>query len=182
MRTPTLVVQIRLPLVRIEYVSPFKIWYCKLFVEKLMKGRQKVLFSFLFSLRILSVKSFLKIWAFPSSLLKVSTLLYFAIIFNNWRKSVIKFVFLSVSTVSLVKYCQKLALFTFLFLFHFVIVFYSLYSHPLPASLLLLIVLNNAIKNINVRKTWSVKWYQNRELHNPRDNRNTKLYWKLSNS
>ena len=132
--------------------------------------------------RILSITSFLKIWAFISSLSKVSSLLYFAIIFNNWRKTVIKSVFLSVSTIWLIKYCQNLAIFKFLFLFHFVIIFYSPFSHPLPAQLLFLIVLHNGIKNIHVRKVWSVVWYPNRELHNPRNNRNKKLCWKFNNS
>ena len=144
MRTLTLAVQIRLPLVRIEYVLAFQIGYCKLCVKKLMKGRHKVLFPFLFSLE-LSPLNFIKIWAFTSSLLKVLSLLYFSIIFNNWRKSVVKPVFLSVSTVLLVIHYQKHAIFKFLFIFHFII-FSSLCSHPLLAQLLFLIVLHNGIK------------------------------------
>ena len=129
--------------------------------------------------RILSIKS--ENLSFSFLISKVSSLFYFTIIFNSWRKSLIKLAFISVSTIWLVKRCKKLAFFKFLFLFHFVIISYSLYSHPLPAQQVLLIVLHNGIKNIHVRKAWSVTWYQNRELHNPRKNRYKKLYWKLNN-
>ena len=49
-RSPTLAVHIRLPFARIEYVLAFQIWCGKLCVKKLTKRRQKILFSFLFSL------------------------------------------------------------------------------------------------------------------------------------
>ena len=56
---------------------------------------------------------------------------------------------------------QKLDIFKFLFIFHFVTIFYSLSSRPLPSRLLpsrllFLIVLHNIVKNICVRKAWSV--------------------------
>ena len=43
-----LAVQVRLPLIRIEYVFVFQIWYCELCVKKPMRGRQETLFWFLF--------------------------------------------------------------------------------------------------------------------------------------
>ena len=43
-----LAVQVRLPLIRIEFVFVFQIWYCELCVKKPMRGRQKTLFWFLF--------------------------------------------------------------------------------------------------------------------------------------
>ena len=58
---------------------------------------------------------------------------------------------------------QKLGIFKFLFLFHFVIVFYIRSSRPLPARSLFLVVLHNAVKNIHVRKAWFVTCYRNRE-------------------
>ena len=45
--TPTLAVQVQVPLVRKEYEFPFQIWYCELCVKKPMKVRQKALFWFL---------------------------------------------------------------------------------------------------------------------------------------
>ena len=65
---------------------------------------------------------------------------------------VIRLVFLSVSTIWTVKYCQKLAIFKFLFLFHIVIIFYSLSFHPLPARPLFLIVLHNGVKKYSREK------------------------------
>ena len=56
-----------------------------------------------------------------------------------------RLVFLSVSTIWTIKYCQKLAIFKFLF-------FFTL----LPALPLFLIVLHNGVKNIHVRKVWFV--------------------------
>ena len=114
--------------------------------KKTDEGEAESIIFILVLSRILLVKSFLRIWAYPFSLSKVSRPLYFTIIFNNWRKTVIKLVFLSVSTIWTVKYCQKLAIFKFLFLFYFVIIFYSLFSHPLPARPLFLIVLHNGEK------------------------------------
>ena len=54
--------------------------------------------------------------------------------------------------LSKVNYCQKRATFKFLFLFHFIIIFCTVYSHPLPTRPLFLIVLHNGVKNIHVRK------------------------------
>ena len=45
-----------------------------------------------------------------------------------------------------VKYCQKLGIFKFLFLFHFNTIFYSLSSRQLPTRPLFLIVLYNGVK------------------------------------
>ena len=54
---------------------------------------------------------------------------------------------------------QKLGIFIFLFLFHFVIIFFILFFSPLPARPLFLIVLQNGVKNIHVRKAWFVMQY-----------------------
>ena len=77
LKTPALLVQAQLPLVRIEYVFAFQMWYCELCVKKLMKGRQKALFSFLFFLAFSQLNFY---WKFelissPFSLSKVSSLL-----------------------------------------------------------------------------------------------------------
>ena len=56
---------------------------------------------------------------------------------------------------------QKLSIFKFVFLFHFVVIFYSLSSCLLPARPLFLIVLHNSVKNIHVIKAWFVTWYRN---------------------
>ena len=63
---------------------------------------------------------------------------------------------------------QKLGIFKFFFLFHFVIIFSSLSSHPVPARPLFLIVLHNGVKNIHVRKALFVTWYRNREYQTRR--------------
>ena len=47
---------------------------------------------------------------------------------------------------------EKLGIFKFLYLFHFVIIFYSLSSRLHPASTAVLIALHNSVKNIHVRK------------------------------
>ena len=51
---------------------------------------------------------------------------------------------------------QKLGILKFLFLFDFVVIFYSLSPHPLPARPLFLIVLHNGVKKIHVIKAWFV--------------------------
>ena len=148
MRTPTLAVQVRLPLVRIEHVFAFQIWYCELCV-KADEGEAKSIIFILFLSSFFSVKSFLKICANHFSHLTFVFLkfqAFFVIIFNNWGKTVIRLFFLSVSTISTVKYCRKLAIFKFLFLFHFVRISYSLSSHLLPAQSLSLIDLHNGVK------------------------------------
>ena len=101
----------------------------------------------------LSVKFFLKIWANNFSLLifesfKPSLPLFF------WGKTVIRLVFLCQHNLNS---CQKLAIFKFLFLFHFVIIFYSLSSHSLRARLLFLIVLHNGVRKYPCEKhTWFI--------------------------
>ena len=87
---------------------------------------------------------------------------FFAIIFNNWGKTVIKLAFLSVSTIWAVKYCAKTWHFQILIFFHFVIIFYSLFSRPLPTRPLFSIVLHNGVKNTHVRKAWFVTWSERR--------------------
>ena len=51
---------------------------------------------------------------------------------------------------------KRPGIFNFLFLFHFVIIFYNLFSHPLSSRPLFLVVLHNGVKNINVKNTWFV--------------------------
>ena len=139
MQTPTLSVQVQLSFVRIEYIFTFQIWYCELFVKKLIKGRQKALFSFLFFLAFsqLNLSWKFELTNFPFSLSKVSSVLCHYL--NNLGKTVIKLVFLSVSVIWTVKYCQKLAIFKFFFFFFFFSFFFSLCYHLLhpifsPAS------------------------------------------------
>ena len=138
--------------VRIEYIFAFQIWYCELCVKKSMKGKQKALFKFLFFLAFSQLNLSWKfgLMTFPFSSLKFQA--FFVIIFNNWRKTVIRLVFLTVSTIWTVNYCQKSAIFEFLFLLHFVIIFYSLFSHPLPARPQFLIVLHNSVKQYSPEK------------------------------
>ena len=123
-----------------------------------MKGRQKAIFSFLFFIAFFQLNLCLNHF---SLLTFRKSQAFFAIIFNNWGKTV---VFLSVSTIWTVKYSQKLGIFKFLFLFHFVVVFYTLSSYPLPARPLFLIVLHNGVKKHSCGKAWFVTWYQNGEL------------------
>ena len=66
---------------------------------------------------------------------------------------VIRYVFLSVSTIWTVKYCQKLGIFKFLFLFR-LFVFVTL----LLSSIM-------AYKSIHVRKAWFVTWSERRIAH-----------------
>ena len=77
---------------------------------------------------------------------------FFAIIFNNWGKTVIRLVFLFVSTIWTGKYCTKTFIFRFLFLFYFVIIFYSLSFHSLTAPPLFLIVLHKGVKTHSRQK------------------------------
>ena len=64
------------------------------------------------------------------------------------EEAIFKFLFFLV----LFKYCQKLVILKFLFLFYFVIIFYCLFSHQLPAQPLFLIVLHNGIKQYSREK------------------------------
>ena len=75
LRTPTLVVQVRLPLVKIEYVFAFKIWYCELCVKKPKENIFSFVFFLAFSLLNLSWKFGLT--TFPFSFSKVSSLLFY---------------------------------------------------------------------------------------------------------
>ena len=59
---------------------------------------------------------------------------------------VIRLVFLFARAVWTVKSAKKLRIFKFLFLFDFVVIFYSPSSCQLPAWLLFLIVLHNGVK------------------------------------
>ena len=111
-------------------------------------------FSFLVFSRFLSVKSFLKIWANHFSLLtfegfKPSLSLFLTI--AGFRLA-IRLIFLSGSTIWTVRYCQKFAIFKFLFLFPFDIIFYSLSFHPLPDWPIFLIVLHNGVKKYSHEK------------------------------
>ena len=69
LRASILAVQVRLLLVRIEYVLAFQIWYCELCVKKTNEGEaESITLTFVLS-SFLSVKYFLKIWANHFSLL-----------------------------------------------------------------------------------------------------------------
>ena len=106
--------------------------------EKTDEGEAESTIFILVLSSFLSVKSLLKIWSttFPFSLLKVLSLLCLS-------KMVIRLVFLSFSIIRTVKYCQKLAIFKFLFLSHVFVILHSLLSScPFPTRLLFLIVLH----------------------------------------
>ena len=122
--------------------------------KKPMKGRQKTLawFLFLFFLAFsqLNISWKFELPLFLSHFWKFQV--FFAIIFSIRGKTVIRFVFLSVSTSWTVKYCTKTWHFQILFLFHFVIIFYNLSSHPLHARPLFLIVLHNGVKKHSLEK------------------------------
>ena len=134
-----------------------------------MKGSQKALFLFLFFLAFsqsnLSWK--FELTTFPSHFRKFQAL--FAIIFKNWGKTVIRLVFPSVSKIWTVKFCQKLAIFKFLFIFYFVIIFYSLSSHPFPARPLFLIGLHNGVKKYSREKGVICDVYRKGEYVNTQD-------------
>ena len=127
------------------------------------RGGRKHYFLFLFFLAFSQLNLSWKfgLITFSFSLSKVSSLL--AINFNNWRKTVINLVFLSVSWILTVKYCQEPSIFKFLFLFHLVIIFYSLSSHPISAWPLFLIVLHNGVKTYSREKGVIYNVYQNEE-------------------
>ena len=141
-------------------------------MKKPMKGRQKALFCFLFLFFLafsqLNISHQFKLTNFPFSLSKVWSLLCHY--FNNWGETVNRLVFLSVSTIWTVKFAQKLGILKFLFLICFVIIFYSLYFHPLPSRPLFLIVLHNGVKSIHVRKAWIVVCIGMGNIRKP-------LYW-----
>ena len=110
LRTATLLVQVRLPLVRIEYVFVFQIWYCELCMQKPKKERQKALFWFLFLFFLaffqLNISWKFELTTLPFSFLKSfkTSLPLFLTIEQN---RVNRLVFLSVSTIWIVKYCTK---------------------------------------------------------------------------
>ena len=98
-----------------------------------MKGRQKALFSFLFFLAFSQLNLSWKFEPlFPSHFRKF--LAFFAIIFYNWGKMVIRLVFLSISTIWIVKYCTKTRHFQILVSFIFSLCYYLLQSTFSPAS------------------------------------------------
>ena len=128
---------------------------------------ESIIFILVFS-SFLSVKSFLNIWVIHFSLLTIESFKH-SFTFSNWVKTVIRIIFLSVSMTWTVKYCQKLAIFKFLFLFHFVIIFYSLSSNPLPAWPLFLIVIHNGVKKIqycDVYRKENCLWFCSYSLPN----------------
>ena len=125
--------------------------------KKLIKGRQKAFFLILFFLSFFQSNLSWKfeLTTFLFSLSKVSSLLcYYFLIIEGKR------FFPSVSKIWTVKFCQKLAIFKILFLFHFVIIFYSLSSHPLPARLLFLIVLQYSREKGVICKVYSPFGYR----------------------
>ena len=135
-----------------------------------MEGRQKALFWFLLLLLVafsqLNFPWKFELTTFPFSLRKFQA--FFAIIFNNRGKTVIRLVFLSVSMIWTVKYCTKtwhiqILIYLFIF-FHFVIIFYSLSSRQLPAWPLLLIVLHNGVIKHSREKGVICDVHQNEEF------------------
>ena len=144
-------VQVWLPSVRIEYVFAFQIWYCELRVKKPMKGRQKASFWFLLLFFLafsqLNISWKLELTTFDFSLLtfesfKVSLPLFLTIEGKRW----IDLSFSLPARFEQLNTAQKPGIFKFLFLFHFVIIFYSLFSRPLPSRLLFLSVLRDGVK------------------------------------
>ena len=104
--------------------------------EKPVKGRQKALFwlLLLFFLVFSQLNIFWKfeLTTFPFSLSKVSSI--FIIIFNNWEKTVIRQSFSMSTQFKHLNTAEKLGIFKFVNLFHFVNISYSLPSRLLPAS------------------------------------------------
>ena len=100
--------QVWLPLVRTEFIFAFQIWYSELCAKKPMKGKQKALFWFLFLFFLaffqlnISWKFELTTFSFVKSF-KTSLPLFLTI----EQKRVNRLVFLSVSTIWIVKYCTK---------------------------------------------------------------------------
>ena len=129
-------IQVWLPLVRIEYVFSFQIWYCELCVKKPIKGRQKLLFWFLL-LFFLAFSQLNISWKFELTIdfsllnfesFKPSLPLFLTIKGKRW----IDLSFSLSARFEQLNTAQKPGIFKFLFLFHFVkIIFYSLFSRPL---------------------------------------------------
>ena len=128
--------QVWLPLVRIESVFAFQIWYCELCVKKPMKGRQKLLFWFLL-LFFLAFSQLNISWKFELTIdfsllnfesFKPSLPLFLTIKGKRW----IDLSFSLSARFEQLNTAQKPGIFKLLFLFHFVkIIFYSLFSLPL---------------------------------------------------
>ena len=132
-----------------------------------MKRRQKALVWFLFlffpAFSQLNISWKFELTTFLFSLFtKVSSLI--VIIFNICGKTVIRLVFLFVSTIWTVKYCTKIGIFKFSFLFRFAIIFSSLSSRPLSARPLFLIVLHNGVKKNSRVKGVICYLYRNGEF------------------
>ena len=123
-------------------------------VESIILILALVLSSF-FSKLSLSWK--FELTTFSFSLSKVSSF------FNKWEKTVIRVVFLSVSTFWIVN-CTKTRHFQIFISFSFCYYLYSLSSRPPPASLLFLIVLHNGVKNQSREKGVIYDVYRNEEL------------------
>ena len=123
-----------------------------------MRGRQKALFWFLFLFFLVLYRLNLS-WKFelttflPFSLSKVSNLSCHCFLSTEGKRQLDLYFSLSAQFEQL-NTAQKLSIFKFLFLFHFVVMFYSLSSRPLPARPLFLIVLHNDVKIIHVIKAW----------------------------
>ena len=129
-------IQVWLPLVRIEYVFAFQIWYCELCVKKPIKGRQKLLFWFLL-LFFLAFSQLNISWKFELTIdfsllnfgsFKPSLPLFLTMKGKRWTD----LSFSLSARFEQLNTAQKPGIFKLLFLFHFVkIIFYSLFSLPL---------------------------------------------------
>ena len=129
-------IQVWLPLVRIEYVFAFQIWYCELCVKKPIKGRQKLLFWFLL-LFFLAFSQLNISWKFELTIdfsllnfgsFKPSLPLFLTMKGKRWTD----LSFSLSARFEQLNTAQKPGTFKLLFLFHFVkIIFYSLFSLPL---------------------------------------------------
>ena len=130
MRTPKLGIQVRSPLVRIEYVFSFQVWYCELCVKKTDEwGGRKHFFKFLFFF-------FLAFYQLNIS-------------WKSEGKRYLDLFFSLPARLEQLNTAQKLGILK-LFIFYSVTIFYSLSSRPLPSRPLFLIVLDNGGKTF----TW----------------------------
>ena len=118
----------------------------------------------------LSAKYFLKIWDNHFSFLTFESFKPSLSLFLTIEgKRQIDLSFSQSARFEQLNAAQKPDIFKFLFLFHFVIIFYCLSSRQLSFRPLFLIVLHNGVKNIHVKNAWFVTRIgtKNSEKHLP---------------
>ena len=124
--------------------------------KKTMLGRQKALFWFLF-LFFLTFSQLNIPWKFELTTLHFSLSIAFKLLFLTIEgKWLIVLSFFLPARFEQLNTSQNPGFFKLIFLFHFVIIFYSLSSRPLSSRPLFLIVLYKGVKSIHVRKKWFV--------------------------